>query len=279
MTTDIKPKKLTDRKLLIINPNSSKSMTEGLQTLLSTISDSSQVQISFYTAQLPSPPSINNEEDAILSTQVVLSDLTSTLDQYDAFLVACYSVHPLVTELKKRVRPNVHVTGIFEASVMMSLGLLTQGNGKRLGDNEGDREGFGIVSTGKYWEEVLGAGVRDFLGTKMGENCERFKGVETTGLTAGELHSVDSEIVSTKMKEAVKRLVGKRDCSIVCLGCAGMAGMDDMVREALVEELGSEDANRVYIVDGVKAGVVYLEANLKALPNGSGQRTVTPQNR
>ncbi|TGO48196.1 hypothetical protein BOTNAR_0488g00050 [Botryotinia narcissicola] len=264
MTTDIKPNKLTYRKLLIINPNSSKSMTEGLQTLLSTISDSSQVQILFYTAQLPSPPSINNEEDAILSTQVVLSDLTSTLDQYDAFLVACYSVHPLVTELKKRVGPNVHVTGIFEASVMMSLGLLT------LGDNEGDKEGFGIVSTGKYWEEVLGAGVRDFLGTQKGEHCERFKGVETTGLTAGELHSVDSEIVGTKMKEAVKRLVGKRDCSIVCLGCAGMAGMDDMVREALVEELGSEDAKRVYIVDGVKAGVVYLEANMKALPNGSG---------
>lgn len=270
MTTDIKPKKLTDRKLLIINPNSSKSMTEGLQNLLSTINDSSQVQISFYTAQLPSPPSINNEEDAVLSTQVVLSDLTSTLDEYDAFLVACYSVHPLVTELKKRVRPNVHVTGIFEASVMMSLGLLTQGNGKRLGNNEGDKEGFGIVSTGKYWEEVLGAGVRDFLGTQKGEHCERFKGVETTGLTAGELHSVDSEIVGTKMKEAVKRLVGKRDCSIVCLGCAGMAGMDDMIREALVEELGSEDANRVYIVDGVKAGVVYLEANMKALPNGSG---------
>ncbi|KAM0131644.1 hypothetical protein ACHAO1_007246 [Botrytis cinerea] len=270
MTTDIKPKRLIDRKLLIINPNSSKSMTEGLQTLLSTISDSSQVQISFYTAQLPSPPSINNEEDAMLSTEVVLSDLTSTLDQYDAFLVACYSVHPLVTELKKRVRPNVHVTGIFEASVMMSLGLLTQGYGKRLGGNEGDKEGFGIVSTGKYWEEVLGAGVRDFLGIKKGENCERFKGVETTGLTAGELHSVDSETVSTRMKEAVKRLVRKRDCSIICLGCAGMAGMDDMVREALVEELGSEDANKVCIVDGVKAGVVYLEANLKALPSGSG---------
>lgn len=263
-------KKLADRKLLIINPNSSKHMTEGLYDLLSTISDSSQIQISFYTAPFPSPPSINNEEDAIASTKVVLSDLATTLDQYDAFLVACYSVHPLVKELKKIVKPDVHVTGIFEASVMMSLGLLTQGNGNRLGGNEDDKEGFGIVSTGKYWEEVLGEGVRDFLGVKKGVNCDRFKGVETTGLTAGELHSVDPKIVRTKMKEAVKRLVGRRECSIVCLGCAGMAGMDDMVKEALIEELGSEDANRIYIVDGVKAGVVYLEGNLKALPNGSG---------
>ncbi|ESZ98197.1 hypothetical protein SBOR_1425 [Sclerotinia borealis F-4128] len=269
-TIDSIPKRLTDKKLLVLNPNSSKSMTEGLHTLLSTINDPPQVQISFYTAHLPSPPSINNEEDALLSTEIVLSDLTLTLDQYDAILVACYSVHPLVTELKKRVKPNVHVAGIFEASVMMSLGLLSQGNLQRFGGSESEKEGFGIVSTGKYWEEALAEGVRKFLGVKKGERCDRFKGVETTGLTAGELHSVDPEIVRIKMKEAVKRLIGGRDCFVICLGCAGMAGMDDMVREALIEELGPEDAKKIYIVDGVKAGVVYLEGNLKAMPNGSG---------
>ncbi|QSZ33028.1 hypothetical protein DSL72_002613 [Monilinia vaccinii-corymbosi] len=265
---DLTPKRLTDKNLLVINPNSSKSMTKGLNALLSTINNypATQVHISFYTAPLPSPSSINNEEDAILSTEIVLSDLTSRLDQYDALLVACYSVHPLVTALKKMVNPNVHVTGILEASVITSLGLLMQGNGKRLG-GEGEKEGFGIVSTGKYWEEVLGEGVREFLGVKKGGNSDRFKGVETTGLTAGELHSNDQKIVRTKMKEAVKRLVGRRDCSVICLGCAGMAGMDDMVREALDEELGPKDAKMVYIVDGVKAGVVYLEGLLKIMPS------------
>ncbi|KAB8290897.1 hypothetical protein EYC80_008533 [Monilinia laxa] len=242
-------------------------MTEGLITLLSTINNPpvTQVHISFYTAPLPSPSSINNEEDAILSTEVVLSDLISSIDQYDALLVACYSVHPLVTALRKRVKPEAHVTGIFEASVIMSLSLLAQGTGKRFGGDEGEKEGFGIVSTGKYWEQVLGEGVREFLGIKKGENSDIFKGVETTGLTAGELHSVDQKIVGTKMKEAVKRLVGRRDCSVVCLGCAGMAGMDDMVKEALIEELGPEDAKMVYIVDGVKAGIVYLESQLKVM--------------
>lgn len=256
----------------MINPNSSKPMTQGLITLLSTLNTtpSTEIQISFYTAPHPSPPSINNEEDAILSTEVVLSDLGSDLDQYDAFLVACYSVHPLVVELKKKVKPNKYVMGIFEASVMMSLGLLMQGSGRTLGGGEAEKEGFGIVSTGKYWEDVLGDGVREFLGVKNGQSCDRFKGVETTGLTAGELHSIEPQIVRTKMKEAVKRLVGGRDCSVVCLGCAGMAGMDCMVREALIEGLGQEDASKVYIVDGVKAGVVYLEGHMKALPNGSG---------
>jgi len=55
------------------------------------------------------------------------------------------------------------------------------------------------------------------------------------------------------------------------LGCAGMAGMDEMVREALDEELGKEDSENVYIVDGVKAGVVYLEGLLKAMPDRKKQ--------
>ncbi|PQE19288.1 hydantoin racemase protein [Rutstroemia sp. NJR-2017a BVV2] len=259
------------KTILLINPNSSKSMTEGLDTLLSTLNPQPSVHVQTYTAPPPSPESINNETDAELSTKVVLSDLESSLGSYDAFLIACYSVHPLVSAIRERVKPDVYVMGIFEASVMMALGLLPQGNGRRLKTGGGKKEGFGIVSTGKYWEEVLGEGVRQFLGVDDGVNCDRFKGVETTGLNAGELHSVEPEIVRKKMKDAVKRLVGGRDCSAICLGCAGMAGMDEMVREALDEELGKEDSENVYIVDGVKAGVVYLEGLLKAMPDRKKQ--------
>ncbi|KAM3072222.1 hypothetical protein ACMFMG_008679 [Clarireedia jacksonii] len=248
------------------------SMTEGLDTLLSTLNPQPSVHVQTYTAPPQSPASINNETDAELSTKVVLSDLESSLGSYDAFLIACYSVHPLVSAIRERVRPDVHVMGIFEASVMMALGLLPQGNGRRLKAGDGaKKEGFGIVSTGKYWEKVLGEGVRQFLGVEDGVECERFKGVETTGLNAGELHSVEPEIVRKKMKDAVKRLVGGRDCSAICLGCAGMAGMDEMVREALDEELGIEDSENVYIVDGVKAGIVYLEGLLKAMPDRKKQ--------
>jgi hypothetical protein len=44
-----------------------------------------------------------------------------------------------------------------------------------------------------------------------------------------------------------------------------MAGLDDIVREALQEELG-EDAKHVHILDGVKAGIGLLESLLRALP-------------
>lgn len=44
----------------------------------------------------------------------------------------------------------------------------------------------------------------------------------------------------------------------ICLGCAGMVGLDAAVREACIEELGEDEGVKVRIVDGVKAGVGLL---------------------
>jgi Asp/Glu/hydantoin racemase len=141
------------------------------------------------------------------------------------------------------------VTGIFEASVATSLQIIHP------------EEKFGIVSTGKVWEEILTDAVRDFLGI---EGSKRFAGVETTGLNATELHDAPPEEVRRKMKEATKRLLRKGEVGAVCLGCAGMSGMDEMVREAAVEELGEDEGKKVRIVDGVKAGVAWLEGAVRA---------------
>jgi Asp/Glu/hydantoin racemase len=65
------------------------------------------------------------------------------------------------------------------------------------------------------------------------------------------------------MKDAVKRLVKRGNVGAVCLGCAGMAGMDEMVREACVEELGQVEGGRVRIVDGVVAGVAWLQGAVR----------------
>ncbi len=69
--------------------------------------------------------------------------------------------------------------------------------------------------------------------------------------------------------EATKRLVKDRDVKVICLGCAGMAGLDGIVEEALVEELGEEEAKYVHVLDGVKAGLGLLEGLLRALPGKS----------
>jgi hypothetical protein len=45
---------------------------------------------------------------------------------------------------------------------------------------------------------------------------------------------------------------------------AGMAGFDDMVREAAIETLGHGQGSKVRIVDGVVAGVTWLEGALRS---------------
>lgn len=159
--------------------------------------------------------------------------------------------------LREIVPPSVPVIGIFEASISTALSLLQP-------PSSGAFEKCGIVSTGKYWEKVLSEGVLDYLGVDDLKHCKRFKGVETTGLTAGELHTAPPEEVRTKMIQATKRLVKDGDVKVICLGCAGMAGMDAMVRTACEEELGKEKGKAVHVVDGVKAGIAILDGLVRS---------------
>ncbi|KAF2744953.1 hypothetical protein M011DRAFT_469976 [Sporormia fimetaria CBS 119925] len=246
------PSKMREHNILIINPNSSEPMTNALKPLVEAL-HYKDTKHTFFTA--PSgPKSINNEDDALESSKHCLPALQSSLGQYDGFLVACYSHHPLVPQLKEQAvvkGGSKAVTGIFEASVATALQVIHP-----------DQK-FGIVSTGKVWEEILSEAVVGFLGT--GERASaRFAGVETTGLNAGDLHDAPEEVVRGRMKDAVKRLLRKGDVGAICLGCAGMAGMNEMVREACVEELGEEEGRRVRVVDGVQAGVAWLEGVVRS---------------
>lgn len=167
-------------------------------------------------------------------------------------MVCCYSQHPLVallrTELFDRGMTGKQVTGIFEASVAVCLQSI------------GIDERFGIVSTGVQWETFLGEAVEGLLGAK---NSERYAGTTTTKLNAVELHSTPKDEVDRRMKEATKLLL-KEGAMAICLGCAGMAGMDRIAREACVEYLGEAKGKAVKIVDGVVSGVIYLEGALRA---------------
>jgi len=113
------------------------------------------------------------------------------------------------------------------------------------------------------WESVLADATIAFLGTGS-EASTRFAGVETTGLNATELHDAPAEEVRERMKHAVQRLLRNGRVGAICLGCAGMAGMEEMVRGACVEELGEEEGSGVRVVDGVVAGVAWLEGALRA---------------
>jgi len=248
-------------KILIVNPNTNQSMTEALRAPIESldynnVNPPSPTTTTTTTTNKPltnhrpsqttytylnpptGPSSINDLPTTTLSSTHTLPHILPHLPTHHAFLIACYSPHPLVPLLKRHTAKPV--MGIFEASVAAAVQLL-----------RGGEERFGIVSTGEGWKRVLEGAVRgEVLGR---EGAERwFGGVECCGMRAGELEG--GEGVEGRVKLAVGRLVGGEGegrVRVVVLGCAGMVGMEGWVREVVGE------GGRV--VDGVRAGVGILQ--------------------
>ncbi|CAK5280130.1 unnamed protein product [Mycena citricolor] len=128
------------------------------------------------------------------------------------------------------------VVGILEASVAQSLLC-----GQR----------FGILSTGSGYRYDRYDEIRAF----MGGSSEKFAGLVPSGLGVVELREGDRAKVEANMKQAARKLAGL-GCDVIILGCAGMAGMEELVRSGVKEaELGN-----VKVVDGNKSGIEFVAA-------------------
>lgn len=276
--------------ILIINPNTSTHMTEALRPILASM-NYQDVHIEYFTApdstvevegiEIQPIASINNAEESCKSALNCWS-VRDLIGHYDAFLVACYSAHPFVGKLREDIKAfeeankttkNKYVTGIFEASITAALSLVS-GFSLEQPINPAEKlhkyqqkGSFGIVTTGAAWKEELTKGVQGALGYRDDDGeSSHFAGVETTGLTAIELHTTEPEEVRRRIIEATRNLLrnSKSRVKVVCLGCAGMAGMEEAVREGCVQEYGDREGHRVRIVDGVVAGAGNLITALKA---------------
>ncbi len=210
---------------------------------------------------MKSPRSINNKEDLDSSTAVLLAEFDDNPETalYDGILVACYSVHPLVKELSTRFEGRALVTGIFEASILTSLSLvppyLTESS---------ESQTWGIVTTGSFWERHLADGVKAFLGLRYNSESSKFAGAFSTGLHADDFHGdIPPEVIRDKLKGAARDLLENDAVGCVVMGCAGMAGLDQIIRETAVEVYGQERGRRVCIVDGVKAGILLLDRMIR----------------
>ena len=280
--------------ILILNPNTSTHMTNALKPILESL-QYSDIHFDYFTAPsresvtlhdgqiIHGVPSINSGKDSAQSALHCQPYVEPLVARYDGFLVACYSAHPLVGLIKEAIwkheeahptAPSKYVTGIFEASILTSLSLissfqLTRGNSGLL-DKAQTRDRFGIVSTGSIWETELSHAVRDMFASPSGKPNEastaRFAGVATTGLTAVELHTTSSEEVRQRIIDATERLLQSTSGPVgaICMGCAGMAGMEEAVREGCIRAYGKQQGSRVKIVDGVMAGAGMLVAACKA---------------
>jgi Asp/Glu/hydantoin racemase len=123
---------------------------------------------------------------------------------------------------------------------------------------------WGIVTTGKFWEEHLSNGVKEFLGQEKGDANLKFAGVQSTGLTAGDFHGgVDPVVIRQKLEQATERLLNSAAVECVVMGCAGMAGLEEIIRSVARRVYGKTAGDKVCIVDGIKAGIGLLEQTVK----------------
>ncbi|PSR83943.1 Asp/Glu/Hydantoin racemase-domain-containing protein [Coniella lustricola] len=249
-------------RLLIVNPNSSEDMTHAMERAIASMGPLHALDTIMYTAPATSgsPTSINDADDIERSTCAVWTDLCQTraLDAVDGVLIACYSSHPLVGKIASH-HPKLAVTGIFEASIAATLPLL-----RRVDSGLSSRGGWGIVTTGKFWEAHLTLAVHETLGSAADQPNAWFRGVFSTGLNAGDFHGhLPPEMLRDKLTQATRKLLQSGNVDCVIMGCAGMAGLEEIIWSTVKAEYGEQRAKGVYILDGLRAGVEVLQGMVR----------------
>ncbi|KAI5302317.1 gamma-tubulin [Ascosphaera pollenicola] len=230
----------TTHSILVVNPNTSTSMTTALEPLIASLQLPATIQIDYFTAPklrtvypdgttFDGIASINSGEESCRSAMHVFPHLENSIGNYDGFLVACYSAHPLVGMIRAKIAEleeeddgqrwhgkRRYVTGIFEASVSMSLSLISHFDiipSKVKDAQQPDKviaqTSFGIITTGSIWKEELNNAVRSMLlkGTTTNAELPIFAGVQTTGLSAIDLHTTPAEEVEKRIVAATERLI------------------------------------------------------------------------
>lgn len=233
------PPRQRPSQILLINPNSSRGMTDNMMNALRPIIPAG-VELTAYTAPYPAPTAIESTTDAIMSTEAVLRDLAKhaatngeTVQNFDGMIIACFSKHPLIDALRESY--DVPIIGIMEASIYMARML-------------GGR--FGIVATAARSKILQDDHVATY------GLSHYYVGSEATHLGVLELDSRPKEDVAKRVMHAARALAVKGADTIV-LGCAGMVDMTRAAKDAVRDEDGRRTIN---IIDPVEAGLVMMSS-------------------
>ncbi len=186
-----------------------------------------------FTAPLPAPSAIEGKADAVLSTAACLRAIVPIKHHYDAFLVACFSDHPLIAALKEEVEGPV--IGIMEASLYAARLCGTK---------------LGIITTSERSEILHQKSIVDYGFGSYSAGCVASR-ISVLGL-----ESLPRDEVFASVTKAAKELVEVRGADCICaLDVAGMTGMKEACEEAV-----NTKERQVMVIDGVGTGIQFLIA-------------------
>lgn len=211
-------------RVLLINPNTTEEFTKRVQDIADRYALPSTTPVA--VNPMYGPRSIEGVYDELLSSPGTLELAISEMDQHDAFVIACYSDHPTIYALREIT--DKPVLGIAEASMYVAC---------MLGYN------FSIVTTNEEWEPLLWDAVRHY---GLAERCAS---VRSTRMPVLALEAASPEETYQMILRTAVQAINDDNAEVICLGCAGMAGLD----KQLEQELG------VPVLDGVVCALKLLE--------------------
>lgn len=220
-------------RILLINPNTSEIFTQKVQSVAEkyALPNTEVVAVN----PISGPKSIESVYDELLSVAGTLLVLLEHLDDFDAFVIACYSDHPTIYAAREIT--DKPVLGIAEASMFLACML-------------GNK--FSVVTTNREWEPLLWQAVHRY---GLDSRCAS---VRTTGLPVLALESASSQQTYQFILASAQRALDEDGAEVICLGCAGMVGLDKDLETQL----------QVPVIDGVVGAIKLLEGML-----GYGLRT------
>lgn len=211
-------------RILLINPNTSESFTQKIQAIAGQYAAAGTQVVAVNPTS--GPRSIESIYDELLSAPGTLETALAHLDYVDAIVIACYSDHPTVYALREVT--DKPVVGIAEASMFIACMLGYK---------------FSVVTTNREWEPLLWDAVRHY---GLAERCAS---VRSTGMPVLALEQANESETYQMILNAARQAVELDGAEVICLGCAGMTGLD----KALEKELN------IPVVDGVVGALKLLE--------------------
>lgn len=228
-------------RIMILNPNTSEDFTRSIQT----VGDAAKSPATEVVGMNPAsgPRSIESVYDELLSCGPCLELLIERQAEFDGFVIACYGNHPVIHAAREML--SQPVIGIMEASLYLACVV---------------GHSFSVISSGDravtmFWDAVKAFGMEG-----------RCASVRSTGTSVLDLEGEGGARVEELILEQARLAVEEDGAEVISLGCAGMAGLDGRLKR----ELG------VPVIDGVAAGVKFIEALVGCGMQNSQRRAFSP---
>ena len=187
--------------------------------------------------------SIEGRFDEIVSAYWTLDTVMRVIDDYDGIVVACFGPHPVIDGIREAT--GLPTLGILEASMLYAMPL-----GAR----------FSIVTTSPRWEPLLEEGIR-LLGFQS-----RCASVRSARISVLDLERLPPAEVRQRITAEAELAVTHDGAEAIILGCAGMAGLQAAVVNAL----------SVPVIDAIMAGVSQVAALALTQARTSKQKLYQP---